>query len=108
VKNRGMSRLPRCDGRVARRALPKTPTECASVMVRRGTPVASSKVDVFAFRDGVLYMARKPGALISAAGPVFLLPKAADPLLRSGKWGAGRRSQTGARRRTQRRRPGFR
>ena len=46
---------------------------------RRMPPVASSNVDVFAFRDGVLCMARKPGAPISAAGPVFLLPKAADP-----------------------------
>jgi hypothetical protein len=74
----------------------------AQAAVRRGTPVASSKVDEFAHRDCALHMARKPGALISAAGPVFLLPKAADPLLGSGKWGAGRRSQTGARRRTQR------
>jgi hypothetical protein len=66
--------------------------------IRFGTPVAFSRVDAFAVRDGVLCMARKPGALISAAGPVLLLPKAADPFLGPGKWGAGRRSQTGARR----------
>ena len=29
VKDRGMSRLPRCDSRVARAALPKPPMECA-------------------------------------------------------------------------------
>jgi hypothetical protein len=55
----------------------------------------------FALRDRVFHMARKPGAFISAAGPVFLLPKAADPLLGSGKWGAGpvlKQAHGGARR----------
>jgi len=31
----------------------------------------------------------QPGALIWAVGPVFLLPTTSDPLLGSGKWGAG-------------------